>query len=149
MLKNLMRGPLITADPHAKVFLLSKLMSEHDVGCILILENGKPRGLVTDRDIVLRCIAQNKDAHQCSAQEIMSHSLATVQETQGVFECIEMMKSQRVRRIPVVNDQGLAVGIISFGDLLSLLGKEMSEITQGTTPDFEERKPAPRFKQVA
>lgn len=149
MLKDLMRGPLVSATARSKVFELSKLMSERDVGCVLILENGKPKGLVTDRDIVLRCIAENKDIHQCSAEEIMTQSLATIQETQGVFECIQVMKSHKVRRIPVVNAQGQAVGMISFGDLLGLLGREISEITQGTLPEFTEQKPTPRFKQVA
>ena len=149
MLKDIISGKVISTDPQAKVSHVAQLMSDHDVGCVLVVENGKPKGLVTDRDIVLRCVAKNMDPQHSFVAQIMTRSLATVRDTAGIFDCIERMKEEKVRRIPVVNEKGEAVGILSFGDLMSLLGKEMSEVTEGTTPEFHLKKPSASFKQVA
>lgn len=149
MLKDMIPRKLVSTGLNTQVSQVAQLMTDQDVGCVLIVENGLPQGLVTDRDIVLRCVAQRLDPQQCLVHQIMTRTLATVRETAGVFDCIEKMKAEKVRRIPIVNDHGEAVGILSFGDLLSLLGREMSEITEGTTPELQLQKPASSFKQVA
>jgi CBS domain-containing protein len=141
MLKDIVNQKLITAEPDAKVSEVAKLMADEDVGCVLILDNDKPRGLITDRDIVTRCLAKNIDVDDCTVENVMTESLATVKETDGIFDCIETMKEAEVRRIPVVDENGKVTGIISFGDLLAVLSKELSELTSETTPasEFEEK----------
>jgi CBS domain-containing protein len=142
MLKDIMCRDLVTVEPDAKVSEVAKVMERENVGCVLILDNGKPRGLLTDRDIVTRCIAKNVDVDDCTVENIMTESLEVVKETDGIFDCIETMHGAGVRRIPVVNEQGRAVGLISFGDLLAVLSKEFSELTATTTPREEEERRA-------
>jgi CBS domain-containing protein len=137
MLKDVLNPRLVTAEPDAKVSDIARLMAQEDVGCVLVLDNDKPRGILTDRDIVVRCLAKNIDVDDCTVENVMTESLETVKETDGIFDCIETMKGAAVRRIPVVNEQGHAVGIVSFGDLLAIIGKELSELTVHTTPADE------------
>jgi CBS domain-containing protein len=137
MLKDVINRRLVSIEPDAKVTDAARLMSERDVGSVIVLTNGKPRGIITDRDIVVRCLAENIDVEDCTVEQVMTESIETVTETEGLFDCIRKMRKAQVRRIPVVDQSGLAIGVVSFGDILALLSKEFSEITS-TTTSFEE-----------
>jgi predicted transcriptional regulator len=126
MLKNLLTRKLVVVEPHSTVSEAAKMMEKEDVGCVLILDNDKPRGLLTDRDIVVRCVAKNVDVDDCTVENVMTESLLTVRDTDGIFECIETMHAAGVRRLPVVDEKNYTVGIISFDDLLAILSKELS-----------------------
>src|SRR5690242_14484824 len=91
MLKDIVDRRLVTISPDSKVSEAAQLMAKEDVGCIVVLENNRPRGLITDRDIVMRCIAKNVDVDDCSVENVMSESPVTVKESDGIFECIEKM----------------------------------------------------------
>lgn len=139
MLKDLINRKLVVTEPDSKISEVAKIMEREDVGCVLVLYDDKPRGLITDRDIVTRVIAKNIDVDDCTVENVMTESLQTVKETDGIFDCIESMRGAGVRRIPVVDEMGRAVGIISFGDLLKVLSKEFAELTSTIQPTFEER----------
>jgi CBS domain-containing protein len=141
MLKDIINRRLVTVEPDSRVSDAAKIMEAEDIGCVLVLDNGKPHGLLTDRDIVVRCIAKNIDVDDCTVENIMTESLETVSESDGLFECIETMRGAGVRRIPVVDDRGHAIGIVSFGDILAVLSKEFFELTVETTPasEFEQK----------
>jgi len=91
-------------------------------------------------EILLYVVSRRIDVDDCTVENVMSESLQTVKETDGIFDCIEKMQAAGVRRIPVVNEQGKAVGLISFGDLVALLSREFSILVQGTTPAEEFKK---------
>ena len=146
MLRDILGGQkLVTCEPDAKVVEVSRMMADHNVGTVLVLSNDKPRGILTDRDIVVRCIAQNIDVEDCTVEQIMTESVETVHDTDGLFDCIMKMKRAKVRRIPVVDDAEKAIGLISFGDLLGVLSKEFVELTQTTTP-LEEQGQRPDLR---
>jgi len=138
MLKDILTPRLVTVDPNDKVSKAAEVMEQEDVGCVLVLDNGRPRGVLTDRDIVIRCIAKNIDVDDCTVENIMSEALEVVRDGDGIFECIETMRKAGVRRLPVVNERGEAVGIVSFGDILAVLSKEFYELTSMTTPAAEQ-----------
>lgn len=140
MLRNIINRNLIVVEPDSKVSEAAYLMDKEGVGCVLVLDNGKSRGMLTDRDIVTRCIAKNIDVDDCTVENIMSESLETVKETDGIFDCIQTMKYAGVRRIPVVDDQNQVVGIVSFGDVLALLSKEFAFLTENTTPNEKDQR---------
>lgn len=137
MLRQIMTERLVTVEPDSKVSEAAKAMAREDVGCVLILDNEKPRGMLTDRDIVTRCVAKNVDVDDCTVENVMTESLQTVRESDGIYDCIEVMKGAKVRRVPVVDDKGHVLGIISFGDLIGILGNELSEISKCITPYYE------------
>ena len=141
MVRDIMNRRLIIVEPDTKVSEVAKYMAKEDVGCVLVLDNNKPRGLLTDRDIVLRCIAQNIDVDDCTIENIMTESLETVRETDGIFECIETMRGAAIRRVPVVNDRGNVVGIVSFGDILGLLSRELFDLSLRNTALADRERP--------
>ena len=137
MIRDLIKGQLVTVEPDSRVSEAAGKMAGENVGAVLVLSNGKPRGIFTDRDIVVRCIAKNIDVSDCTVEQVMTESLETVSETDGIFDCIKKMHDAKVRRIPVIDASGKAIGIISFGDLLAVLSREFYELTSTTTPAEE------------
>lgn len=128
MVRDIVNRQVVCVEPDAKVSEVARIMSEKSVGSVLVCEDGKPRGILTDRDIVIRCIAQNVDVNDCTVEQVLSEPIEAVKETDGVYDVIRKMKNQEVRRVPVVDQKGEVIGIISFDDLIVLLGKEMADL---------------------
>ncbi len=145
MLKDIVNRKLVTTDPSAKICDVAQLMARFDVGCVLVVENKKIKGLITDRDIVVRCLAKNVSLDECPVKSVMTEAPVTVRDTDGIFDCIETMRGAQVRRIPVVDRSGEVVGILSFGDILAVLSKELAELTKGTVPQVS----SPEFEREA
>jgi CBS domain-containing protein len=144
MLKNILNNiELITCQPDAKISDVAKMMADHNVGAVLVLDedSDKPRGILTDRDIVVRCLAKNLDINDTTVENVLSESLATVKETDGIYDCIQKMRESGVRRMPVVDHEGKAVGVVSFGDLLAVLSEEFAALTETTCRHAEKREP--------
>ncbi|MGR9014297.1 MAG: CBS domain-containing protein [Gammaproteobacteria bacterium] len=110
------------------------LMRQHHVGDLVVVDevNGKrvPVGIVTDRDIVIEVIALSMNINEFSVGDIMCSQLVNVQESEGVFETIRLMRFKGIRRIPVVNREGTLVGIVSADDILDLLAEEIAELAK-------------------
>ena len=108
----------------------ARLMRQHHVGDVLVVDDsgGKriPVGIVTDRDLVVEIIATGLDPAAITVGDIMVSELAVVKEDTGVFESIQYMRAIGVRRMPVVDDSGGLVGILTLDDLLELLADELS-----------------------
>ena len=116
------------------VLQAAKLMRQHHVGDLLVVEErgGRrvPVGIVTDRDLVVEIIAPELDSTVITVGDIMVAELATVQESNGVFEAIQYMRSKGIRRLPVVDDDGGLVGIVTLDDLLVLLADELGALAR-------------------
>jgi signal-transduction protein with cAMP-binding, CBS, and nucleotidyltransferase domain len=96
---------------------VARLMRDQDIGDVLVLnEDGSVRGIVTDRDIVVRSVAAGEDMTATCAGEVASDQLVVVTPDTTVDEAIELMSRHAIRRIPVMKD-GAPVGIVSIGDL--------------------------------
>lgn len=95
----------------------AKLMKDHDCGSIPVADGDKLVGMVTDRDIVIRCLADGKNPLTVSAEECMSSGVLYCYDDQDVEEVLANMGQQAVRRLPVVDRNKNLVGIVSFGDL--------------------------------
>jgi CBS domain-containing protein len=112
----------------------AKLMRQYHVGDIVVTDetDGKrlPVGIVTDRDIVLEVLAQEVDAAKLSVGDIMTGDLITVGENEGVFQTIQLMRAKGARRAPVVDNEGVLIGIVSADDFIELLADELSELAK-------------------
>lgn len=117
-----------TAGPSATAEALAMRMEEAKVGSIVIEEDMEPVGIVTDRDIALRVDARDLDARDAMAADIMTEDPVTVRAEDGLFEVTRVMKEHSVRRMPVVNDEGTLVGIITLDDVMALLSTELSNL---------------------
>ncbi len=131
---------LVTCEPDARVADVARLMADRNVGAVMVLTNDRPRGIITDRDITIRCVGRNLDVNDTTVEQVMTEALDTVVETDGLYDCIKKMQEARVHRMPVVDQDNRAVGIISFGDLLAILSKELAVLTSHRLPGAETLK---------
>lgn len=115
----------------------ARLMRQHHVGDVVVVEDRGgvrvPVGIVTDRDLVVEIMAPELDQMVITVSDIMLPDLATVKENTGVFESIQYMRGKGVRRLPVVDDSGGLVGILTLDDLLELLAEELLALSKLVT----------------
>jgi CBS domain-containing protein len=129
-----METKVITCPPETTISESAKLMKSNNVGTIVVQKNGKPEGILTDRDLAIRALASGKNCETTQVREIMTRPVVTAKAQEGVYEVISKMKKGKVRRMPVVNSSGKIVGIISFGDIVGLLSDEFSHLSQAVLP---------------
>ena len=116
--------------PDAKVIDAIKLMATKGVGALLILEDGKPVGIVTERDYARKVILQGKASDKTPVGEIMTTRLCYVEPSQTVEECMAVMTDKRIRHLPVLDGERL-VGMLSIGDLVkSIIAHQQFMIQQ-------------------
>ena len=112
----------------------AKLMREHHVGSLVVVETAaggrRPLGIVTDRDIVVEVSALDLDAKVMTVGDIALPRLVTVFESEGLQETLAVMRSECVRRLPVVDEDGNLSGIISYDDLLTALMRELADAAE-------------------
>ena len=96
---------------------VAQMMVDCDCGEIPVMDNGHLVGVVTDRDIACRAVAQGKDPAKIKAQEIMSSPVVTIPDDADLDECCRVMESAQVRRVPVVDRAGNCRGIVSQADI--------------------------------
>lgn len=114
--REIMTSAVTTAASGTPLRDVAELMREGDMGAVPIVDGGKLVGIVTDRDIVVRAVAEGKDASTPVA-EAMTSEIFSVRPDDFVFEAIRLMGDKQVRRIPVVTDSGELAGIISMADI--------------------------------
>jgi CBS domain-containing protein len=98
----------------------AKIMRDEDVGAVIVTENGKVCGIVTDRDITVRAIAEGKDPAGTAIDEICTRDPTVLSPTEDAGDAVRLMTEKNIRRLPVVDD-GQPVGIVSLGDLAQKL----------------------------
>jgi len=133
-----------TARPDLNAADAAGMMRSHDVGVIPIAENGALLGLVTDRDLVVRVLAERKDPTSVTLRDVMTSSPVTVTPDMELTDARQLMAEHRVRRLPVMKGDDL-VGIISLGDVAVALaskravGDALEEISESgaTEPSFD------------
>lgn len=106
--------------PDAPVQEAAQLMRDHDCGEIPVVETGGTGtlvGVITDRDIVVRLIAQGEDVRTTKVASCMTQPAISIRRDAQVSDAVEMMQSHQVRRLPVVDEQGIVRGIVSQADL--------------------------------
>jgi CBS domain-containing protein len=113
---DLMTPNPVTLPGTASVHEAARAMRDQDIGDVIVIENQQVCGIVTDRDIVLRAVAEARDPAATRLADICSHALLTVAPTDSIAEAVRLMRTHAVRRLPVV-EEGKAVGIVSLGDL--------------------------------
>jgi CBS domain-containing protein len=107
---------------------VARLMVTHDCGEIPVVEpdTGKPLGVVTDRDIVCRTIAEARNPLELRARDCMSSPAITVTPDMGVDECCHVLEKHMIRRVPVVDDGGRCCGMVSQADLATKAAKSLT-----------------------
>jgi len=110
----------------ASVFEAIKLMAERSIGSLLVLDNSKLQGIVTERDYARKVIVKGRSSKTTKVAEIMTADVVTARTDQTVNDCMKIMTNRRIRHLPVVeNDEVL--GVISIGDLVQAIIADQQE----------------------
>ncbi|MGO4901604.1 CBS domain-containing protein [Bacillus sp. GM2] len=131
-LKDIMTTNAECCEPSAPIAEIAGKMRDYNVGSIPVCENGNLTGIVSDRDIVIRCVAENET--DAAARDIMSTRMVTGRPDMSAEEAGDLMAEHQIRRLPIVED-GRLVGIVALGDLSvsnadEKAGEALSEISK-------------------
>jgi len=121
-IKEVMTRDVRACEPNATVAQAAKVMAKEDVGPVPIVEDGRLVGIITDRDIVVRVVAEGRDPNATTVREIASTELVTVAPDDDLDEALNLLARRQVRRLPVVEGDRL-VGIVAQADI-ARLGKD-------------------------
>lgn len=122
-IRDYMTTNVQTADPNTTLFEVAQLMRDVDTGVVPVVSGGALVGLITDRDIVVRAIADGADPSTAKVEDYLSRTPTTVSPDTDVQQAAQLMQRDQIRRLPVVQGTEL-VGIISIGDLAVDTGKD-------------------------
>lgn len=112
----------------------ARLMRTYHVGALIVIDkpNGRaiPVGIVTDRDLVVEVLATELDETVITVGDIMTQELFTLKENTATYDAIDFMRRKTVRRLPIVDDAGELVGILTLDDVLEILSEEMLDLAK-------------------
>jgi CBS domain-containing protein len=107
----------------------ARRMAEEEVGTLFVLDPEKrPRGVLTDRDVAIRCVAEGRDPVHTPVSAVMSKPVVSVHESTPIEDALAKMAAHHIRRIAIVGDGGALVGILALDDVLDLLVEETATI---------------------
>ncbi|HEY7335284.1 MAG TPA: CBS domain-containing protein [Bryobacteraceae bacterium] len=125
---------VIVAPRDTPVQEAARLMRQNHVGNLVVMEgrngSGVPVGIVTDRDITVSVVATKLDPNVFTLGDLITQEVVVAREDQGIFETIRQMRTNGIRRMPVVSRDGELIGIVSVDDVIQLLAEEMSELAK-------------------
>lgn len=136
---EVMNRNVVSIDPGESVALAARLLSRHNVGSLPVCNpGGRLLGIVTDRDIVLRCVAPEDDPKDVPVRSVMTRNPSSLFPEDDIRQAAQLMSLHQVRRLPVT-DQGKLVGMLSLGDL-ARCGKAEMEVSRALTDISENVK---------
>jgi len=130
LVKDVMSSPAVTVEENAPANCVAELMDKNDFGCVIVTSNdGKPIGIITERDLVLRVLAKNAKPDTLKAKEVMTSPLITIEPDVTITETARRMSRLNIRRLGVVY-KGQLVGIISSKDVLGVMPELLETIQE-------------------
>ncbi|MEN8184392.1 MAG: CBS domain-containing protein [Myxococcota bacterium] len=123
-------------------------MKARAVGSLVVLRDGGPVGIVTDRDLLERIVAEGLDAGATSTVEVMSQPLQTAAPSDPLDRVVELMSARGIRRVPVVRD-GKLLGIVALDDVLAELAEELRDLAEGARRELAMAQRGARAREIA
>ena len=133
-LKDFATSAVSVVEPETPTLLVAQLMRKHHIGALVVVDAHQktlPIGIVTDRDLVLELMAEGLDPAVFTAGDIMSADLVTATPEMDALEAVQLMKTHRLRRLVIIDDEDRLVGIVTMEDLLELLASELANLAAG------------------
>ena len=139
------REQVVAVSPDTPAVEVARIMGEKNVGRVVIVTgDNRPVGVITDRDLAVRVMAQERNPGEVRAGDIVTRDVITFRDSMGVYEAIQKMTAEGIRRMPVVDDAGKLIGIVTMDDIIRMLGEEMAAIAK----NIEKQSP-PMQKEAA
>ena len=135
-LESFCRKPQIKIEPDKTITEACELMAQNNIGSLVVEQNGKLCGILTDRDIALRVAGTCKDAETTRVKDIMTPDPIRISADKDVPQLTALMHAYHVRRVPIVNGLDTALGIVTLDDLIAQLGVQMWQIGKAISEEF-------------
>jgi CBS domain-containing protein len=129
-LKDIMAKHLVTVTQDESVFNAANLMRQASVGCLVIARAGRAQGIVTDRDLTIRCLGEGHNSVLCTVSQHMSTPVITAGPAMEVLYAAHLMTNKKIKRLPVVEDEQL-IGLVSFSDIANAMMQPMVHLLAG------------------
>lgn len=118
-------GGIYSVGPEATVYDAIAMMAEKEVGALLVMEDGQPAGIISERDYTRKVILKDKSSKQTRVAEIMTSNIISATSSHHIDECVNLMKEHHIRHLPVIDD-GAVTGMLSLRDLFSAIIDEQA-----------------------
>jgi CBS domain-containing protein len=135
--KDVMKTNVVVINADAPVKEAAKLMAKHEIGSVVVIEKNEVKGIITERDIVRKVVAAEKDKN-LKVKDVMSHPIIVTSPEVTIETAAKIMRKNGVRRLPVIDKKGYVVGIITENDILKLLPSIIDLIEEKARAGFIE-----------
>ncbi len=135
-LERICTKTVVTISPDATVLEAARLMHAKHVGCLVVLNDSRPIGILTDRDIVLKTIAAGEKPEATLVKMAMTANPTTVNVNYDLLDAVRLMRDRGVRRLPIVNEHRHLLGIVTLDDLLMAFSAEVGELAGAVHKEF-------------
>lgn len=114
--EDIMVKEVMTIDENSTVKEAAEVMNKFEIGCLIAVKKGKAMGIVTERDLLKRVVAESKDANETKVRDVMSSPLVVIEPSTDLEEAVKLMFQMKIKKLPVVDDKRL-VGLVSLTDI--------------------------------
>jgi CBS domain-containing protein len=135
-LERICSKAVVTVSPDATVLEAAKLMRSKHIGCLVVIDEFRPIGIITDRDILLKVVAGEKQPAETAVKQIMTTNPTFVNVNYDVLDAVRLMRNRGVRRLPVVDEHRHLLGIITMDDVLTAFGAEVGDLAGAVQKEF-------------
>jgi CBS domain-containing protein len=115
--KDVMVGEVVTIEANVTVREAVRLMNDHEIGCLVVVQDGKPTGIVTERDMLKRVLVATRDPRAIEVGEVMSKPLLFMEPEKEIEEAVKLMFKHKIKKLPVI-ENGRLVGLVTLTDLI-------------------------------
>ena len=133
-LKDIITTSVETVTPDASLADAAKIMKSQDLGWLPVTQDKRVMGIITDRDITIRCIAEGKDPRQCKVQDVMSRDVFACEIDDSIEDACKTMEEEQVRRLVVLDANENLVGVVSLADLAEQTDESDEVLKKVTEP---------------
>jgi len=134
---SLFAKPVKTVGPQTPLETATRLMRKHNVGALVVTEQDHPTGIVTDRDIA-PSLCERDLTPDTPVAAVMTVPVEALRQEEGVYDATRKLMKLGVRRLPVIDEMGRLVGLVSLDDLLLMLSRALNQLAEGIHPSPEE-----------
>ena len=128
MLVKVCTKPVVTASAQMTVSEAARAMRSKNIGALVVVNAGRPIGMLTDRDIAIDVVARGMDPDSVRVGDVMRKKPVTIRQDLGLLDAARTFAKSGVRRLPVVDKGGVVIGVIAVDDIMMLLGNEMGHV---------------------
>ena len=135
-LERMCSKTVVTISPDGTALEAAKLMHAEHIGCLVVIDDFRPIGILTDRDIVLKVVAREEKPAETAVKKIMTTNPTMVNVNYDVLDAVRLMRNRGVRRLPVVDEHRRLLGIITIDDVLTGFGAELGDLAGAVQIEF-------------